>query len=176
MAMLKVLYYGLCQSLLKYAIIAWGSAYKTTLKKIDTTQNILVRICLSKPFDYSTAHYKSIMNSKCSELSKYALLSNLSGSYTTVFQAEVFAILMVAQREDVKNCIEERIFICSDSQAALRAISSPRTRSVLVQECGDALSLARQKEVGLVWVRGHLGIPGNERADQLACLGSGKPP
>ncbi|KAJ8909343.1 hypothetical protein NQ315_005971 [Exocentrus adspersus] len=71
------------------------------------------------------------------------------GSYATVFQAEVFAILMVAQREDVKNCTEERIFICSDSQGSSRAISSPRTRSMLVQECGDALeSLARQKEVG----------------------------
>ncbi|KAJ8918169.1 hypothetical protein NQ315_014035 [Exocentrus adspersus] len=99
------------------------------------------------------------------------------GSYATVFQAEVFAILMVAQREDVKNCTEERIFICLDSQAALRAISSPRTRSMLIQECGDALdSLTRQKEVGLVWVPGHMEIPGNERADQLARLGSGEPP
>ncbi|KAJ8923908.1 hypothetical protein NQ315_006684 [Exocentrus adspersus] len=84
----------------------------------------------------------------------------------SAMRAEVFAILMVAQREDVKNCTDERIFICSDSQAALRAISSPRTRSMLVQKCGDALeSLARQKEVGLVWVPGHMGIPGNKRAE-----------
>ncbi|KAJ8917982.1 hypothetical protein NQ315_011435 [Exocentrus adspersus] len=84
---------------------------------------------------------------------------------------------MVAQKEDVKNCTEERIFICSDSRAALRAISSAKTRSMLVQECGDALeSLVRQKEVGLVSVSGHMGIPGNERTDQLARLGSGEPP
>ncbi|KAJ8917703.1 hypothetical protein NQ315_005152 [Exocentrus adspersus] len=95
-------------------------------------------------------------------------------SYATVFQA-VFAILMVAQREDVKKYAEEKIFICSNSEAALRAICSPRTRLMLVQECGDALeSLARQKEVGLVWVPGHMGIPRNKRVDQLARLGSGE--
>ncbi|XP_018569028.1 uncharacterized protein LOC108909246 [Anoplophora glabripennis] len=90
----------------------------------------------------------------------------------TVFQAKVFTILMVASKEEVSNCVE-KIFICSDSQAGPRAVSSPRTRSVLVQECGDALELlARRREVELVWVPGHMGIPGNESVNQLARPGS----
>ncbi|KAJ8912273.1 hypothetical protein NQ315_008320 [Exocentrus adspersus] len=80
--------------------------------------------------------------------------------------AEVFAIWMVVHREDVKNCAEGQTLICSHSQTALRVISSPRTRSILVQEYGDALeSLARQKEMELVavcWVPGHMRILGNE--------------
>ncbi|KAJ8912501.1 hypothetical protein NQ315_000677 [Exocentrus adspersus] len=90
----------------------------------------------------------------------------------------ILAILMVAQREDVKNCTEERIFICSDSQAALRAISSPRTRSILVQEVRRCPGVFSQAEGGGACLGpGTYGtIPGNERADQLARLGSGEPP
>ncbi|KAJ8912648.1 hypothetical protein NQ315_012724 [Exocentrus adspersus] len=51
-----------------------------------------------------------------------------------------------------------------------------RTRSILVQEYEDALeSLARQKEVELVWIPRHMGIPANERTDQLARIGSEEP-
>ncbi|KAJ8914777.1 hypothetical protein NQ315_013280 [Exocentrus adspersus] len=49
--------------------------------------------------------------------------------------------------EDVKK-LRRGIFTCFDSQATLREISSPRTRSVLVQEYGDVLEcLARLKQV-----------------------------
>ncbi|KAJ8916149.1 hypothetical protein NQ315_004516 [Exocentrus adspersus] len=102
------------------------------------------------------------------------LLVDLIRHSSSVSQAEVLAVLMVAHRNDVKNSKEGKILVCSDSQKALRAINSPRTRSTLVQECGDALeSLARQKQVELVWVPGSMGIQGNERANQLTCLGSG---
>ncbi|KAJ8917611.1 hypothetical protein NQ315_000094 [Exocentrus adspersus] len=50
------------------------------------------------------------------------------------------------------------------------------SKSMLVKKCGDVLkSLARQKEVGFVWVSEHMAIPVNERADQLARLWSGEP-
>ncbi|KAJ8976998.1 hypothetical protein NQ317_015616 [Molorchus minor] len=81
------------------------------------------------------------------------------GSHTTVFRAEVFAILMVASREEVIRSPEPRVYICSDSQAALRAVSAPRTRSALVQECGDALEeLARHKEGRCLGPEPYLGI------------------
>ncbi|XP_039968131.1 uncharacterized protein LOC120779828 [Bactrocera tryoni] len=63
----------------------------------------------------------------------------------------------------------ERIAILSDSQAALKAISSYELKSLLVQECIDRLnSLAECNQVHLIWVSGHRGIAGNELADELA--------
>jgi ribonuclease HI len=63
----------------------------------------------------------------------------------------------------------KRILIFSDSQAALKAINNPKVTSRLVVECMDALSeLAERNEVTLMWVPGHSGILGNEKADELA--------
>ncbi|KAJ8964393.1 hypothetical protein NQ317_016535 [Molorchus minor] len=59
------------------------------------------------------------------------------GSHTTVFQAEGV-------------CYSDGSKPGENSQAALRAVSAPRTRSALFQQCADALEeVARYKEVTL---------------------------
>ena len=65
------------------------------------------------------------------------------------------------------------IYILSDSQAALKALDSCRVDSRLVLDCIRALNkLGRLNRVVLVWVPGHVGVMGNEMADELARKGS----
>ncbi|KAJ8924604.1 hypothetical protein NQ315_000754 [Exocentrus adspersus] len=52
------------------------------------------------------------------------------------------------------RCAAEKIFICPDSRAVLRAISSPRTRSILVQKCTGALKFESGRRIFWVWVFG----------------------
>ena len=99
------------------------------------------------------------------------------GQYPTVFQAAVFAILYCAETLMSEKEAGRRFSICSNSQAAIRAVGKPEISSILVWECKKALNqLAELNNVALIWVSGHSGIKGNEKADQLVKKGAaGKP-
>ena len=99
--------------------------------------------------------------------------------HCTVFQAEVVAIrqavnnLLALQQNNLKYV---KIFV--DSKAALLAIANPNVTSVTVSEAVDALNnlSAVARSVTLCWIPAHRGHAGNERADELAKLGTTEPP
>jgi hypothetical protein len=61
-------------------------------------------------------------------------LSISLGKHTTVFQAEVYAILDCVHEDRTQDRPEKYVSICSDSQAALKALRAART-TPLVRQC-----------------------------------------
>lgn len=108
-----------------------------------------------------------------SESLQLQLWSSL-GQYSTVFQTEMYAIIACAE-ENLKRKVENKtIYILSDSQASIKALISCKVNSRLVLNAVKSLNrLGRKNKVRLIWVPGHEGIPGNEKADELARIGSG---
>ena len=90
-------------------------------------------------------------------------------SRCSVYQAEIYAMLQCAGIHSLHCRNSASVAICSDSQAALKALSTPKVSSALVAETVCALKqLAVFNSVRLVWTPGHCGILGNEVADGLS--------
>ena len=100
-------------------------------------------------------------------------LSFSLGRHATVFQFAIYAILACVHEIQYQNRPEKCKSICSDSQAALKALEAVRTSSPLVRQCQKALNdISARHAVGLFWVPGHAGLRGNEVADEIARDGS----
>jgi ribonuclease HI len=108
----------------------------------------------------------------------HGTLSFSLGQYTTIFQAEAYAIKACAVENVHRNYKNINIYILSDSQASFKALSQQQITSKLVWDCHQSLiQLARHniQVVQLIWVSGHEGIAGNETTDLLAITGSEHP-
>jgi ribonuclease HI len=81
------------------------------------------------------------------------------GQYTTVFQAEVYAIKACADANMDINYKNRNICILSDSQAAIKALDKYQITSKLVWDCHQSLmQLAKNNGVQVIWVPGHESI------------------
>lgn len=90
------------------------------------------------------------------------------GDHATVFQAELAALA------DASRWLESRVTpvsttIFCDSMSAILALQQGDNPHPLVQDTRKSLINARKRaEIKLAWVKAHVGIKGNERADEEA--------
>ena len=97
-------------------------------------------------------------------------------NYATITQAETCAILKACKFLTSLGTCDKNINICSDSQASLKALNGYCFTSKLMIQCLDLLkSLSNLNNVNLIWVPGHSNVVGNEKADELARMGSKTP-
>ena len=91
--------------------------------------------------------------------------------HCSVFQAELSAI-----RDACNNLTAEEnkhIIIWTDSLSAIQALTTCTIRSRTVIDCYTAISrIANNNKVELRWIAAHRGLWGNEKADELAKLGT----
>ena len=88
----------------------------------------------------------------------------------SVFQAEIFAINRAAVLiQSFQNAHYIKFFV--DSQAALLALHNSTVTSRVVGDTVHNLNLI-PGNVRLVWIKAHVGHEGNERADELAKVGT----
>lgn len=95
------------------------------------------------------------------------------GKHATVFQSEVFAIDQSISYLTGRGVKRKKIVIFSDSQAAIRALTKLTADTDTVNECKHRIHrLSMNNDLHIMWVPGHIGVEGNEVADELARSGS----
>ena len=95
------------------------------------------------------------------------------GTRATVWDGEIEGI-----KEAIRHCTAGPILILSDSQAAIKVMVKAgkrgRARTAALKEAIKGIAEKQQREGGnkkavmLAWIKAHIGINRNERADQMA--------
>ena len=94
------------------------------------------------------------------------------GRRCTNFKAEIIAIRSAADFlvGHHKRCKD--IVFFTDSMSTLHSLQSGSVDPALLELQQSLFTLSRKGSVTLQWIPAHVGLPGNERADQLAKVGS----
>ena len=90
----------------------------------------------------------------------------------SILTAELFAILK-ALKWTINQTLQKSIVILVDSKAALQSITSSNPKSkgkYLVYECLKVLKTLQEKHINVIlqWIPSHIGVPGNEKVDNIA--------
>ena len=90
---------------------------------------------------------------------------------SSVFTAELLAIRKAVEHVNLMDNPAREIYILSDFKAAIKAITS--SKLIFNHHCLTILKRMEELQsadsiVNLVWIPSHVGISGNEKADQLA--------
>jgi kelch-like protein 2/3 len=111
---------------------------------------------------------KDADNVGCATISGVETLSRKLNPQSTIFTAELYAILDAMNFIDSSDTTNHTIF--SDSQSAIQAIQLYNNNHPIVMEINTWLIRlsSRHKIIRLCWVPSHIGIPGNEAADTAA--------
>lgn len=90
--------------------------------------------------------------------------------FCTVFQAEMYALYQAT--EIILEGPEDSANVFSDSRSSLELLKNPDTFHPLAFQIRQNISKikANGKNIQLFWIRAHVGVEGNERADHLAKL------
>jgi len=85
-----------------------------------------------------------------------------------VFQVEIYAIKACIMENIEKSYRGRNINMLSESQAAIKVLTSFQVNSNLLWDCSQSLvKLGEHYRIHLMWVSGHTGIDENEMAGQL---------
>jgi ribonuclease HI len=86
----------------------------------------------------------------------------------SIYTAELRAIFLAVRRAIYSK--RDRFVVCVDSMSCLQAIGSLRIEHPIILEILEVICIprARQKHIIFCWVPSHVGIRGNERADNVA--------